>query len=844
MELEELQQELPDRYRVIREIGRGGMAIVYLVEDVLLERSVAMKVLSPELGSSIDGERFKREIRIAAQLSHPNILPAYDSGVAGKLLYYVMPFVEGESLRARMERVGQLTIEDAIGITCEVADALEYAHSQGVVHRDIKPENILLQSGHAVVADFGIARLVQDAGNEKLTQTGMSIGTASYMSPEQFSGLKVDGKSDQYALACVLYEMLVGEVPFTGPNAIAIMARATMQEVPSVRMVRQAVPPDIELAIFQALEKTSADRFASVGAFKDALLGAQGASTYVRQTRAYTAAYRVTHVEERRRLTPRRIGMFAAAALMITIAMSGAKHYWPVKSALAGDVDARRVAVLYFTDESKDKDLGPLADGLTEDLINSLRNASAITLISRSGVERFRGGDVASDSIARALRAGYLIRGSLDREAGKIIVYVKLLDRSGAPIQQQKVSIDEKNQLAMRDSLQSVVSDLIKGTLHEEIQLRTQQSATSNQQAWLELQRAEQSRKAIAGLLTKGDTAAVERAVASTDSILSRAEQLDPKWAEPITRRAILAYQRSRTVGRDPALIRKWVDLGLGHAARALATSDGESPDALEVRGTLKYWSWISNLETDAEKKKVLLDEARVDLEQATQKNPKQASAYAILASLYYQVENATPNDVYIAATKAYDADEFLSNANVVLHRLFIAAYDLNQYDKAVQHCKTFSGRFPNDYRSKRCQLFLLTMPKAPMFDVAQAQRLADSVVAMRPPKDSLFERLNTNMVLAAAMARASKEKPALADSARALAKRSIGDATVDPNRDQAFYAAFVYEQLHDDDLAFRMLTEYIAANPQRAISLRDDPGWWFNRLAPDRRYKQLVGAQ
>ena len=216
--VEVLQRALPDRYRVVREIGRGGMATVYLAEDVPQEREVAIKVLSPEYGSAIDSERFKREIRIAAHLSHPNILPAYDSGSArdpetgAEILYYVMPFVQGESLRQRIERMSQLTIDDAIGIACEVADALSYAHGQGVVHRDIKPENILLQSGHAVVADFGIARLVQESSNEKLTGTGMSIGTATYMSPEQFSGRKVDAGSVQYSLACVLDEMLVGEV--------------------------------------------------------------------------------------------------------------------------------------------------------------------------------------------------------------------------------------------------------------------------------------------------------------------------------------------------------------------------------------------------------------------------------------------------------------------------------------------------------------------------------------------------------------------------------------------------------------------------------------------------------
>src|SRR3954469_6658027 len=272
VQLEELKIALPDRYRIQREIGRGGMAVVYLAEDIPHGRDVAVKVLSPELTSSIDAERFRREIQIAARLSHPNILPAYDSGSADGLLYYVMPFVDGESLRARITRESQLPIDDAIALISEVADALAHAHAQDVVHRDIKPENILIQSGHAVVADFGIARLVHDSATDKLTATGMSIGTAEYMSPEQFSGEKVDGRSDVYSLACVLYEMLVGQVPFTGPNAMAIMARHTMQAVPSIRLVRSTVPDDVEAVILHALEKTPADRFAAVDEFKDALL--------------------------------------------------------------------------------------------------------------------------------------------------------------------------------------------------------------------------------------------------------------------------------------------------------------------------------------------------------------------------------------------------------------------------------------------------------------------------------------------------------------------------------------------------------------------------------------------
>src|SRR5689334_25189836 len=209
---------LADRYRIERELGAGGMATVYLAEDLKHRRRVAIKVLRPELGAAVGAERFLREIETTANLRHPHILPLYDSGSAGGLLYYVMPLVEGESLRDRLAREKQLPIDDALRIAREVADALSYAHARGVIHRDIKPENILLEGGHAVVADFGIARAVSTAGADRLTETGMAIGTPMYMSPEQAAGdPDLDGRSDLYSLGCVLYEMLGVQAPFTGP---------------------------------------------------------------------------------------------------------------------------------------------------------------------------------------------------------------------------------------------------------------------------------------------------------------------------------------------------------------------------------------------------------------------------------------------------------------------------------------------------------------------------------------------------------------------------------------------------------------------------------------------------
>jgi eukaryotic-like serine/threonine-protein kinase len=220
----EISAALGDRYRVDGEIGAGGMATVYLAEDLRHQRKVAIKVLRPELSAAVGADRFLREITTTANLRHPHILPLYDSGAGNGILYYVMPYVEGESLRARMDRESQLPMEDALRIADEIADALHYAHGRGVVHRDIKPENILLENGRAVVADFGIAWAVNSAG-DRLTQTGLSVGTPLYMSPEQASGGAVDGRSDLYALGCLLYEMLAGTPPFTGPNAMALRHR-------------------------------------------------------------------------------------------------------------------------------------------------------------------------------------------------------------------------------------------------------------------------------------------------------------------------------------------------------------------------------------------------------------------------------------------------------------------------------------------------------------------------------------------------------------------------------------------------------------------------------------------
>ena len=253
-----------DRYRLEREIGAGGMATVYLAQDVRHARRVALKVLRPELAAVIGAERFLAEIQLTANLQHPHILPLFDSGEADGYLFYVMPFVEGETLRDRLNREKQLAVPDAVRIAEEVAAALDYAHRHGVVHRDIKPENILLHDGAALVADFGIALAASKAGGARMTETGMSLGTPHYMSPEQAMGEReITARSDVYALGCVLYEMLTAEPPFTGATAQAVVARVVTEAPRPLHPQRHTIPPHVEAAVLTALEKLPADRFAT-----------------------------------------------------------------------------------------------------------------------------------------------------------------------------------------------------------------------------------------------------------------------------------------------------------------------------------------------------------------------------------------------------------------------------------------------------------------------------------------------------------------------------------------------------------------------------------------------------
>ncbi len=406
---------LADRYTLGRELGQGGMATVYLAHDLRHDRDVALKVLRPEISAAMGADRFLREIKMAAGLTHAHILPVFDSGEAGGLLYYVMPSMEGRSLRERLDRERQLPLQESLRITREVASALDYAHRHNVVHRDIKPENILLHEGAAMVADFGIGKALSAQG-ASLTQTGLSLGTPAYMSPEQAAGdLGTDGRSDLYSLGCVLYEMLTGEPPFTGVSAQAIIAKRFVAPIPRVKDTRD-VPPAVDTAVTRALARTPADRFPSAADFASALL----------------AISRQTDSGEQGAGGPAR-------------------------------TDARAIAVLPLANMSADPENEYFADGMTEEIINALAKVPGMQVASRTSSFAFKGKEVDVRQIGEKLGATSVLEGSVRKVGNRIRITAQLISvDNGYHLWSETYDRQLEDVFAVQDEIARAIVDALK----------------------------------------------------------------------------------------------------------------------------------------------------------------------------------------------------------------------------------------------------------------------------------------------------------------------------------------------------------------------------------------------
>jgi serine/threonine-protein kinase len=443
-----LQSALGDTYTIERELGGGGMSRVFVATERAFDRQVVLKVLRPEIGEAVSIERFRRETQLAARLQHPHIVPLFGGGEAGGFLYYTMPLVEGESLRARLESERQLPVSDALRLTREVAEALAYAHARGVVHRDIKPENILLSDGHALVTDFGIARAVNPAAGERLTSTGLVIGTPAYMSPEQASGeVNVDGRTDVYSLGCVLYEMLAGEPPFTGPSVQAIISRRFTERAPSVRAARTSLPPEVDGLTSRAMATRPDERFATAAEFAQAL------------ERAATRPTSVSGTAHRRRVALVALAVAAAGATvwgMVQARATAAPDSAATTTARTADPTAPpSVAVLYLTNRSADTLDAYLADGITEEITSRLARVAGLRVKSRGTVRRIRSAGIADPAEAgRTLDVQYVVAGDVRRAGDSVHTSIQLVRTTDASeVWTDAYTVPASGLVAIQDSI-------------------------------------------------------------------------------------------------------------------------------------------------------------------------------------------------------------------------------------------------------------------------------------------------------------------------------------------------------------------------------------------------------
>jgi serine/threonine-protein kinase len=565
--VDHLTSVLLDRYAIVRELGGGGMATVFLAQDLKHERRVAIKVLRPELTATLWRDRFLREIKLTARLIHPHILPLLDSGDAEGVLYYVMPFAEGESLRDRITREKQLPMEDALQVAREIADALSYAHGQGLIHRDIKPENILLEDGHAVVADFGIARALDVAGAARLTASGLAVGTPAYMSPEQAGEHELDARSDVYSLGCVLYEMLAGVTPFVGPTPQAILARKVAEPVPSLRVVRETVPAELEAVIKKGLAKVPADRFATAREFAEAL------------TRPGSMAPPTSLSARTARLlrTTRGVALSGIAAAVVGGAILVLRPGREPPGSSSALYERTAIAVMPFDNLSAEGPHAYFAGGLHDELQTQLSKVAALKVISRTSVRGYAAATPLRQ-IARELGVGSVVEGSVQVAGERLRVNVALVDAaSGAGLWAEQYDRTLEDAFAIQSDIAQRIVAAVGAALSSTERQGLAEVPTASPEAY---------RLYLQGREYYTRPGRVRQNVEIAQGLYERALALDPDFA--LARAALSeVHGRMHWYRWDPSPARVARQLEEAETALRLAP---DLPQAHVAMGLAQYW--------------------------------------------------------------------------------------------------------------------------------------------------------------------------------------------------------------------------------------------------------------
>jgi serine/threonine protein kinase/tetratricopeptide (TPR) repeat protein len=532
--IQKLRDALSQSYSIDRELGRGGMATVYLAQDTKHDRVVALKVLHPDLAASLGPDRFLREIKLAARLNHPHILPLFDSGQADGFLYYVMPYVEGESLREKLDREQQLSIEEAVHHGRAIASALDYAHRQGIVHRDIKPENVMLYEGEAMVMDFGIAKAVSAAGSETLTQTGMMVGTPAYVSPEQAAGeSNLDGKSDQYSLACVVYEMITGERPFAGATPQAIMAKRFSETPKPLRALRSTVPESVEKAVGRAMSTDSQARYSTTAQFGQAL----------------------------------------ASGSLVTPTSTETVPVAPMSA-------AKSVAVLPFANQSADPENEYLTDGIADEIISALTKIQSLRVASRTSAFAFKGKNEDISEIGHKLKVSTVLEGSVRRHGNRLRVTAQLVNvADGSNLWSERYDREIEDIFAIQDDISQAIVKALRVILSEGEKKQIEKARAVDVKAYDYYLRGRQYFHHFR-----------RKSLEFARQMFNRAIEIDPDYARAhagVADACSLLYKyfdaREANLRQADAASLKAIelepDLGEAHVARAIALSMGHHYD-------------------------------------------------------------------------------------------------------------------------------------------------------------------------------------------------------------------------------------------------------------------------
>ena len=620
--LDGVRAALAGRYIVEREIGRGGMARVYLAKDSQHDRDVAIKVLDPHVSQLLTAERFLREIQITAKLSHPNIIPLLDSGRVGDVLYYVTPFAAGESLRERIRRERQLPLRDVLRIGSEIADALDVAHKAGVVHRDVKPENVLLVSGHAVVCDFGVARALSVVGANTLTGAGVSLGTPAYMSPEQAAADAVDGRSDIYALGCVMYEMLAGDPPFTGSNMQRVMAQHASTPAPSIRLTRPVIPESVDRLLAKALAKSPADRFQTAAKMRNAI-------DDILETNASSSVPAIS------RMSPRSLRWIVIAVTVILVAL--ALYFWRRASpvAAAPTAGSTRVAVLPMANLGADPQDRYFADGVTDEMISTLSNIAGLRVIARSSVIGYADGKKPVIEIARELGVGSVVESTCQKIGNRFRVNVRLIDAATQePRWSDERLVNADDLFAVQREVSTRVASALRVRLLPAEARRVDRVPTTHSDAYELYVRAR--------VLTndRENTPGYRAALDTVTTMLERAIAIDSSFAEAHAALAQVYVDRLFNFEPNSSLRQR----AAGEISRALAIDSGVA-EAYHARGTLAYTresGWQ-------------LDSAMRDYKRALALKPNDAAYHASYGTLLFHVGLLGPALRELRATQQLD---------------------------------------------------------------------------------------------------------------------------------------------------------------------------------------------